>query len=177
MVFFIWICATSGVLKRIPQEKPSWFLHHPSFLSPTKLAVSQLKSINFIGAGADPSNYSQAPRYWKWWSLLSCWDPQRWNEKLRAPKKIGIPLEFGLKSCSNEWRDVPLDAANVWPTQSEHSSHVCANPRPLWNLRPGEGIGAEETWWVEEFEQNSCFASEIPGIPTVNLCKDPTWKL
>ena len=67
-------------LKRIPQEKPSRFLHHPSFLSPTKLAVSQLNSINLNGEGAD-----QAPRYWKWWSLLSCWDPQRWNEKLSGP--------------------------------------------------------------------------------------------
>ena len=205
MVFFIWIDATSGFLKRIPQEKPhgSFITHH--FEPYEASCVSQLKSINFIGEGADPSNYSQAPRYWKWWSLLSCWDPQRWKQKIEWPLKR---LEFYWSSGRKIWfKPTNLNSSlggKTYPLRKSLSFRffpkvgyffpvpmggyampflaanvcVCVPTRGLCGTcGQARVIRVEETWWVEEFEQNSCFASEIPGVATVNRSEDPTWKL
>lgn len=161
MAFFIWIGATSGVLKRIPQEKPSRFLHHPSFLSPTKLAVSQLNSINLNGEGAD-----QAPRYWKWWSLLSCWDPQRWKQKIERPLKR---LEFFWNS---DWKVVPMNGGmclwmlRMWDQHKVNIRATCVPTRGLCGTcGQARVIRVEETWWAEEFEQTSCLLQKYPVFP------------
>ena len=163
MVFFIWIGATSGFLKRIPQEKPWRFLHHPKIFEPyeTSCVSTQIHQLH-RWRGRPFQLFSST-------QVLEVVEPLimlRSSEMKRKNWQLLKRLEFHWIRIEElfQWTEGCAFGCCECVTNTKWTRGLCGTCGQARVIRVGGNMVSWRVWTKIVFAR-------------VNLCKDPTWKL